>query len=461
MDVKKISVFGLGKLGATMVGCFADAGFEVVGVDVNEESVRKVSEGTAPVAEPGLQELYDENKARIAATLDGSSAVHDSDASFIIVPTPSMPDGEFFTSIAAAVGKTIGGALQTKEGYHLVVLTSTVLPGATERDIKSVLEQTSGKACGADFGLCYSPEFIAIGDVINGLVSPDFFLIGECDKKAGDMLEAIYRREAGGQMTDDGGQRADQEVRIARMNIVNAELTKIAVNTFVTSKISFANTLSRICSKLPGGDAHVVAGAVGMDKRVGGKYLTPGATFGGPCFPRDNRAFEWFARSVGEEAPLARATDEVNKHQIDFLVQTVLSAAPDAETVGILGLSYKPKTNLMEEAQGVDMAKRFLGRGLRVVAFDPWVAAQGATEEIEGLELVNGMSECVGVADVVVLATTHEEFEALTREDLTRAGKRIPLVDTWAFLRERFEGCDGYVVPGVCAPVLTPDIPSR
>ena len=439
MVVKKISVFGLGKLGATMVGCFADAGFEIVGVDVNEESVRKVSEAAAPVAEPGLQELYDKNADRIAAATDGAAAVHDSDASFIIVPTPSMPDGEFFTSIAATVAKTIGGALKTKGGYHLVVLTSTVLPGATERDIKSVLEEQSGKACGKDFGLCYSPEFIAIGDVIKGLVSPDFFLIGECDTRAGDILEEIYRAEGG-----DG-------VAVARMNIVNAELTKIAVNTFVTSKISFANTLSRICSKLPGGDAHAVAKAVGMDKRVGGKYLTPGATFGGPCFPRDNRAFEWFARSVGEEAPLARATDEVNRHQIDFLVQTVLAAAPEAKTVGMLGLSYKPKTNLMEEAQGVDMARRFLGRGLRVVAFDPWVAREGTTEDVEGLELVNSMGECIGAADVVVLATTHDDFACLTPADLLRDGVRIPMVDTWAFLRDAFAGTEGYIVPGVRA----------
>jgi len=186
-----------------------------------------------------------------------------------------------------------------------------------------------------------------------------------------------------------------------------------------------------------------------LDKRVGGRYLTPGATFGGPCFPRDNRAFEWFARSVGEEAPLARATDEVNRHQIDFLVQTVLTAAPEAKTVGILGLSYKPKTNLMEESQGVDMARRFIGRGLRVVAFDPWVAKEGTTEDVAGLELVNEMPECLNAADVVVVATTHEEFATLTPADLKRDGKSIPLVDTWAFLWERFDGAEGYVVPGV------------
>ncbi|MFC1462450.1 nucleotide sugar dehydrogenase [Verrucomicrobiota bacterium] len=436
-SVSRVSVFGLGKLGATMVGCFADAGFDVVGVDVNADSVNQVTAGTAPVPEPGLQEIYDRNGERISATTDGHKAVLESQASFIIVPTPSTRDGEFFTSIAVKVADTIGSALREKQDYHLVVLTSTVLPGATERDIKPVLEEASSRACGRDFGLCYSPEFIAIGDVIRGLVSPDFFLVGEYDERSGDILSDIYRAEGG------------QDVEIARMAIVNAELTKIAVNTFVTSKISFANTLSRICGRLPGGDAHAVAAAVGLDKRIGGKYLTPGATFGGPCFPRDNRAFEWFARSVGEDAPLARATDEVNRRQIDFLVATILSVADDPATIGILGLSYKPRTNLMEEAQGAAIARRLLGRGFNVVAYDPWVDRFGMTEKVDGLDLVESIGECVGRSDIVVLATAHDEFTELSVEDFTVEGRGVPLVDTWGLLRDRFVDREGYTVPGI------------
>ena len=440
MNQESLSVFGLGKLGATMVGCFASAGFDVVGVDVNATSVDAVKNGRAPVAEPGLQELFDHARGRITATTDAVAAVMDTQVSFIIVPTPSMPDGEFFTSIARAVAVQIGEVLRIKEGYHSVVLTSTVLPGATERDIKTAIEESSGKRCGPDFGLCYSPEFIAIGDVINGLLQPDFYLIGESDERAGTILERIYRQEGG------------EGAKIARMSIVNAELTKISVNAFVTSKISFANTLCRLCDKLPAGDARVVAQAVGLDQRVGRRYLTPGAAFGGPCFPRDNRAFAWLARTLDEEAPLALATDPVNQDQIGFLVRKVLSVAPEARIVGILGLSYKPRTNLMEESQSVDMARRFIGRGLRVIAFDPWVHRHGTTEDVEGLELAHSVEQCVEEADVVVLSTTHEEFEGLGPEDFVRGGTRVPLVDIWGLLESRgFKIGEEYSVPGVNA----------
>jgi UDPglucose 6-dehydrogenase len=438
MGVQTLSVFGLGKLGATMVGCFASAEFDVIGVDVLEEAVESLRAGRAPVAEPGLQDLYDRHARHIDATQDTREAVMASQASFIIVPTPSMPDGEFFTSIARDVAETIGGVLRDKDDYHLVVLTSTVLPGATEADIQSALESRSGKRCGRDFGLCYSPEFIAIGDVIRGLLQPDFYLVGESDPRAGEMLETIYRQVGGA------------EARIARMNIINAELTKISVNAFVTAKISFANTLCRLCDKLPGGDAHRVAEAVGLDVRVGRAYLKPGAAFGGPCFPRDNRAFAWLAGNLDEEAHAALSTDRVNRDQISFLVSKTLSLLPPGGTIGLLGLSYKPRTNLLEESQSVDMARRFIGRGHRVVAFDPWVHRHGATEEVVGLELVESLQACIAASDLIVLSTVHDEFEDLGPEDFLVGDRTIPLLDIWGWGRDRgFEIGRDYFVPGV------------
>ena len=436
MDVEHISVFGLGKLGATMVGCFAASGYQVIGIDIDESAVECVESGSAPVPEPGLQELYEASHERIRATMNVGEAIAKSSVSFIIVPTPSTPEGEFFTTIATTVADEIGGALGEKDGYHLVVLTSTVLPGATDRDIKTALERTSGKRCGQDFGLCYSPEFIAIGNVIEGLVNPDFFLIGEHDKRSGDVLESIYARVRQG------------EAPVVRMGIVNAELTKISVNAFVTSKISFANSLARVCSKLPRGDARVVADAVGLDKRIGRHYLTPGGAFGGPCFPRDNRAFEWFARSLGEEMPQARATDDANKRHIDFLVDSILAANTEVGCVGLLGLSYKPRTNLMAESQSVAIVQRLLGRGVAVQAYDPWVAKYGMSEAIDGLAVVESMSLCIRGADAVALCVQHSEFSALKPMDFCTGEAPVPLVDIWGMLREAFNDQVFYSVPG-------------
>lgn len=431
MTIKNISVFGLGKLGASMVGCFAAAGYKVIGVDVNSDVVAHVSNKQAPVPEPGLQKLFDKFAKQISATTNPSEAVANTDASFIIVPTPSLPDGEFFTSIAQTVARQIAAALKIKKSYHLVVLTSTVLPGATERDIKPLLESISRKKCGKHFGLCYSPEFIALGEVIKGLLQPDFFLIGEYDKRSGDELESIYKRLQ--KVSPSILKNQSYKSPIVRMNIVNAELTKIAINSFVTSKISFVNTLSQLCSKINGANAYVVAKAVGMDSRIGGKCMIPGPAFGGPCFPRDNRAFSWFARSIGMDAPLALATDLINKRQIDFLVNCVLKSVRTLRTVGLLGLTYKQGTNVIEESQAIEMAKSFLGRGLRVIAYDPIVLIHGVAggKLPEGITLVKSVKECVKLADVIVLATPHAEFAKIKPKDLRRGKRRVPLVNIW------------------------------
>ena len=458
MAVKSISVFGLGKLGSCMVGCFASAGYRVIGVDINPEVVARVASRYPPVPEPGLQELFDKFGKYITATTDYVEAVKNTDASFIIVPTPSLPDGEFFTSIAQTVARQIASVLKRKNSYHLVVLTSTVLPGATERDIKPVLENISRKKCGRDFGLCYSPEFIALGEVIKGLLRPDFFLIGEYDRYSGDELESIYKKLQKSRVSLMDITKQRQPVPIVRMNIINAELTKIAINSFVTGKISFVNTLSQLCSKMKGADAHVVASAVGLDSRIGNKCMVPGPAFGGPCFPRDNRAFSWFARSIGEDAPLALATDLINKRQIDFLVNYVLRAVRAPNAVGLLGLTYKPDTNVIDESQAVEMAKSFLGRGIGVIAYDPVVNIQGVAggRLPDGVVLVDSLKDCVKLVDVVVLATPHAEFARIKPEHIKDGNRRIPLIDIWGMLRNNgFTQRSLYFVPGVYNPHLT------
>jgi len=392
-------------------------------VDVVAGQVEKAALGVAPVPEPGLAEMYRRHRERIAATGDAREAVLETDASFIIVPTLSKPDGEFDTVRVRTVAESIGNALREKQGYHLVVVTSTVLPGATERDIKPALERTSAKVCGEDFGLCYSPEFIAIGDVINGLLHPDFFLIGEFDRRSGDILEAVYRQEGG-----DGA-------RMARMNIPNAELTKISVNAFVTMKISFANTLGRICRRMAGGDAEAVTQAVGMDLRIGAKYLKPGAAFGGPCFPRDNRAFAWFGGTVGEPCDLARATDSVNRQQLGYLRQLVREVTPSAGKVAVLGLAYKPRTGVMEESQGVAIAGGLRETGHEVVVHEPLGERDEIAAALPGVTVAGTVAECVAGVQTIVVATAHEGFGdvdiAGMIDDSTKA-----VVDIWGVWRD-------------------------
>ncbi|MER3425348.1 MAG: UDP-glucose/GDP-mannose dehydrogenase family protein, partial [Nitrospiraceae bacterium] len=248
--------------------------------DVLSRNVDLINRGEAPVIEPGLSELIAANRRHLRATSDYRTATHESDASFIIVPTPSDEKGGFSLRYVKAAIREIGRALKGKKTYHLVVVTSTVLPGSTQFGLLPLLEQESGKRCGEAFGLCYNPEFIALGSVIHDLLNPDFILIGESDRRAGQELEDLYKVFC------------DNHPPVKRMNFVNAELTKIAVNTFVTTKITFANMLAGICEELPGGNIDTVSEALGMDTRIGSRYLRSATA--GPAFQETTkRSASW------------------------------------------------------------------------------------------------------------------------------------------------------------------------
>ena len=263
-----------------MLAGMASRGFDVIGVDITESAVRAVNEGHAPVQETGLEDMISAHRDKVRATTSHEEAVLGSDISFVIVPTPSDSRGAFELQYAKYAFEQLGKALAKKDSYHVIVLTSTVLPGATRHGLLPVLEATSGKKCGKDFGLCYGPEFIALGSVIHDFLNPDFYLVGEFDERSGDVLEEVNRRIC------------VKEPVVHRMSIENAEIAKIALNSYVTMKISFANTLADLCERIPGGDVDVVSDAIGSDTRIGRKYLTGGLGFGGPCFPRDNVALE-------------------------------------------------------------------------------------------------------------------------------------------------------------------------
>ena len=184
--IENLSVIGLGKLGASMLAGMASRGFNVIGVDITESTVRAVNEGRAPVQETDLEKMISAHRAKVRATASHEEAVLGSDVSFVIVPTPSDRRGAFELQYAKYAFEKLGKALAKKDSYHVIVLTSTVLPGATRHGLLPVLEAASGKKCGKDFGLCYSPEFIALGSVIRDFLNPDFYLVGEFDERSGD-----------------------------------------------------------------------------------------------------------------------------------------------------------------------------------------------------------------------------------------------------------------------------------
>jgi UDPglucose 6-dehydrogenase len=415
----KLSIIGLGKLGAPMAAVMAHKGHMVVGVDINPAYVAAIQQGRAPLKETGLEEMIQANRERLSATMDYEEAVLGTEATFIIVPTPSDPDGWFSLRNVMVAAEKIGAALRKKQDWHLVVLSSTVMPGSTGGKLLPALEAHSGKKCGAGFGLCYNPEFIALGSVIRDMLNPDMILIGESDQRSGDILEKFYIGVC------------DSNPHIRRMNYVNAELTKISVNTFVTTKISYANMLAQVCETLPGADVDVVTSAIGCDSRIGQKYLKGALGYGGPCFPRDNLAFSALARANGVPAILAEATHQLNQRQAPRLAEWILARLPEGGTVGVMGLSYKPNTEVIEESQGVALAKRLLSAGVPVVVYDP-AAMENAQPHLTGkVTFATNAADCSRQADVLVITTPWAEFQDIPPQDFKPHGI---VLDCWRLL---------------------------
>ena len=303
----------------------------------------------------------------------------------------------------------------------MVVITSTVLPGDTENVIKPLLEEVSGKKCGVDFGLCYNPEFIALGSVIRDFMNPDVVLIGESDARSGEILTEIYRTTC------------DNQPYIARMSLCNAELAKISLNAYITMKISFANTLAELCERIPGGDVDLVTRAVGSDTRIGTKYLAGAVSYGGPCFPRDNQAFLSFAQKLGCKARLSQATDEVNKDQAGRIIRLVEAQVGEVKqaNIAILGLTYKPNTDVIEVSASIDIARALLGQGAKVSVYDP-AGIENAKKLLgNSAKYASSIDECLQDAELCIIVTPWEEFKKLKPEDFIKKMKKPALIDCW------------------------------
>jgi len=439
----KISLFGLGKLGAPLAACFAAKGFRVIGVDPDTQKLRAIQERRAPVYEPGLQEMLDKYGDGITVTQDGLEAVRQTDVTFVVVPTPSESNGGFSLQFVVQACGQIKQAMQAKGSYHLVVITSTVMPGAMDNVIQPCLQGGTMHA-GKDFGLCYGPEFIALGSAIHDFLNPDLLLIGESDARAGQLLASIYQ------------QICDNEPAVAHMSFVNAELVKLAVNTYVTTKISFANMLARICEKQPGADVDVVTAALGLDKRIGGKYIKGAISYGGPCFPRDNLALTALARQIGAPADIAAATDQFNRGQIQWLAQITCQHTPPGGLVGVLGLTYKPYTDVVEESPGLLLVRELMQQGVSVLAYDPAVNMNSGQVQGEMMQLAATLNECIDKADVIVLATPWHGFGELSSEAYARPGRPRVVIDCWRVLGKLKGRADVVYVPlGIGLPAIT------
>ncbi|MGC8651989.1 MAG: nucleotide sugar dehydrogenase [Candidatus Micrarchaeia archaeon] len=422
-----IGMVGLGKLGLSIASCFAYRGFRVFGVDINESSVAKVNAGKAPFYETGLQDLIGRYGGKTLTASTDFSILKDADYIFVIVPTPSTEDDRYSNDYVIPAAKKIAEVLKESDKYKVVSITSTVFPGTMDGIIKPLLETTSGKKCGSDFGLVYNPEFIAVGSLIRDFLNQEMVLIGEDDEKAGEKVASLYNEVQ------------ETKPNVARMSMLNAEITKIAYNSFMTTKVTFANMLAELCSRVPGADVDKITWALGMDSRVGNKLIKGSIGYGGPCWPRDNKALLRFAEDYRYSPLLPKAVDAMNLSIPSSIADAVeVMADKGKDKVAILGMSYKPGTPLTVESQSVMLAENLAKRGLKLIVHDPLVDPSSLSELSEkyGVQIARSLEECLNEGTFFVLATPHQGYKNLS-PDSFKEGATI--LDCWRAMDQKFE----------------------
>ncbi len=405
----KISVVGSGYVGLCTAVGLAMKGHDVTCIDTDRQKVEKINSGRAPFYEAGVEENLRKciSRKRIKASGD-FSLIKNTDVTFICVGTPSRSDGnidlKYIKSSSMAVGKAIRG-----KRYHLVVVKSTVVPGTTEGVVTPIIEKNSMKRVGS-FGICMNPEFLKEGFALKDFLEPDRIVIGEYDKKSGDILESIY---------------SDFNAPILRTGIKSAELIKYAANAFLASKISLMNEIGNICKKL-GIDAYEVARGIGYDKRVGNLFLNAGAGFGGSCFSKDMMALIDKSQRLGYEPAILKEVLNLNRMQRVRMVELLKKRLPKlaGKKIAVLGLAFKPGTDDIRDAVSTDVIRILIEEGCRVSCYDP-EAMNNMKKIFPELGYAKSASDALTDADACLVLTEWDEFKSLRDKDFVVMKERI------------------------------------
>lgn len=408
-----IAVIGTGYVGLVTGACFAEFGVEVTCVDVDADKIARLSDGKIPIYEPGLEQLVVKNTqaGRLHFTTDIREAVEQALVIFLAVGTPPKDDGSPDLSYIEQAARSIA---EHMNGYKVIVTKSTVPIGTGERLRALIREQQKTRH---NFGIVSNPEFLREGAAINDFMRPDRIVIGSRDEEAIAIMRDLYRP------------LYLIETPFVITSLEGAELTKYAANAFLATKISFINEIANMCDAI-GCDVHEVARAMGMDRRIGNKFLHPGPGFGGSCFPKDTRALASVARAFNCESRIVDAVIEVNRRQRGMMIPKIEKLVGELtdKTVAVLGLAFKPETDDMREAPSVDIIHGLLERGARVRAYDP--VAMAETEKIlPEIEYAEDEYSAVEGADVLVFVTEWNQFRALDMKRIRELMKSPKIVD--------------------------------
>jgi GDP-mannose 6-dehydrogenase len=356
---RKISIFGLGYVGAVSLACLARDGHEITGVDIDDSKLELLRNGQAPIVESGIQELTRQVMSHAAVRVTNSvrEAILSSDVSFVCVGTPARGNGNQDLGAIARIAEQIGAVLPEKASRHVIVIRSTVKPGTIDEVIKPALERTSAMKAGRDFSLCFQPEFLREGTSISDYDNPPMTIIGADDEFAVETLRSVF---------------GHLPCEFVRTSVRTAEMVKYACNAFHALKVTFANEIGRV-SQAVGVDPHEVMRLVCLDRQlnISPAYLKPGFAFGGSCLPKDLKALLYLAKSCDVDLPMMAHILPSNAAHIEHAIERVLTEGK--RSIGMIGLSFKAGTDDLRESPLVVMAERFIGKGLQLRIYDPSV----------------------------------------------------------------------------------------
>jgi GDP-mannose 6-dehydrogenase len=422
----RISIFGLGYVGAVCAACLSDAGHEVVGVDVSPIKVDLTNRGKAPVVEPGLEAILERSvgQGHLRATSDTEDAIRSTELTMICVGTPSRKNGSLDLRYIKKVCKAIGKALRDKTTYHSVVVRSTVLPGTVRKHVIPLLEEASGKKAGADFGVAINPEFLRESTAIKDYLEPPMTVIGEIDERSGAALAELY---------------ATFPAPLIRRTIEIAEMVKYSCNAWHAVKVTFANEIGAI-AKAAGVDGRAVMEIVCADTKlnISPYYMKPGFAFGGSCLPKDMRALVYRANQLDVDPPMLSAVMRSNKEQIEKAVELITSFGK--RRISLLGLSFKSETDDLRESPLVELAETLIGKGYELSIFDrnvDYARVHGANrdyinEKIPHVSslLNSNLEEVIDHGEVMIVGNRDAQFAKV----LERVNGSRPTVDLVGFM---------------------------
>ena len=424
---EKISFIGLGKLGLPLSTIFAKNNVPVLGVDVNVDLIDKLDRDETPFIEDGLDECLLLAKNNIEYTISYDRIMNETDVSVMLVNT--QIGDTYSSSIVESVIKGLCAELvKSDKDYHLFILSSTVMPGEIRDNLIPMIEELTGRELNKGFGFSYVPDVVKLGSVIKDFENPDVVIVGSSDDRSGKITRDLYDKFP------------KNNPPVVEMTLEEAEISKVTLNAYLVSKISFANFISNICESVDNVNVDNITNAIGHHKPIGHLFLKGGLSFGGTCFPRDTKAFIKFSESVGHNASHIIATDDINKKQ-DLNLSKIVNTI-DKESISVLGLSFKPNTPVLTESPSIKLVKQLLIKGKTVNVYDS-LCVDDVKDEFSGWPYSNmrdkikinyfkSIKECFQAGELVIIALPSDEF-TIINDDWKSFDDQV-ILDCWRIL---------------------------